>query len=77
MESEIELFDIGQKIRTRVKKQMEKSQKEYFLNEQMRAIQKELGETDEDDDLFQLEEKIISAGMTKEALVKAFTAPKL
>ena len=71
MESEIELFDIGQKIRTRVKKQMEKSQKEYFLNEQMKAIQKELGETDEDDDLFQLEEKIISAGMTKEALVKA------
>jgi len=71
MESEIELFDIGQNIRTRVKKQMEKSQKEYFLNEQMKAIQKELGETDEDDDLFQLEEKIISAGMTKDALVKA------
>ena len=71
MESEIELFDIGQKIRTRVKKQMEKSQKEYFLNEQMKAIQKELGDADEDDDLQQLDKKINNAGMTKNALSKA------
>ena len=71
MESEIELFDIGQKIRTRVKKQMEKSQKEYFLNEQMKAIQKELGDTDEEDDLAQLAGKIKNAGMTKHALAKA------
>ena len=71
MESEIELFDIGQKIRTRVKKQMEKSQKEYFLNEQMKAIQKELGDADEEDDLNQLAVKINGAGMTKHALTKA------
>ena len=71
MESEIELFDIGQNIRTRVKKQMEKSQKEYFLNEQMKAIQKELGDADEDDDLKQLDKKINNAGMTKNSLSKA------
>jgi ATP-dependent Lon protease len=71
MESEIELFDIGQKIRVRVKKQMEKSQKEYFLNEQMKAIQKELGETEEDDDLHQLEQKIMNVGMSSEPLAKA------
>ena len=76
MESEIELFDIGQKIRTRVKKQMEKSQKEYFLNEQMKAIQKELGDTDEEDDLAQLAGKIKNAGMTKHALAKAKTELK-
>ena len=76
MESEIELFDIGQKIRTRVKKQMEKSQKEYFLNEQMKAIQRELGDTDEEEDLAQLAGKINSAGMAKHALVKARTELK-
>ena len=72
MESEIELFDIGQNIRTRVKKQMEKSQKEYFLNEQMKAIQKELGDMDEGiSELDQLEKKIADAGMPKAALEKA------
>jgi len=47
MESEIDLFQIEQRIRGRVKKQMEKSQREYYLNEQMKAIQKELGEMDD------------------------------
>ena len=47
MESEIDLFQIEQRIRGRVKKQMEKSQREYYLNEQMKAIQKELGDMDE------------------------------
>src|SRR4030067_2141930 len=47
MRSEIEILEVEKRIRTRVKKQMEKTQKEYYLNEQMRAIQKELGEKDE------------------------------
>lgn len=47
MESEIDLLQVEKRIRTRVKKQMEKSQREYYLNEQMKAIQKELGEMDD------------------------------
>jgi ATP-dependent Lon protease len=59
METEIEILEIEKKIRSRVKKQMEKSQKEYYLNEQMRAIQKELGSKDEfKQELLELEEKI-------------------
>ena len=47
MESEMDLLQVEKRIRSRVKKQMEKSQREYYLNEQMKAIQKELGEMDE------------------------------
>ncbi|MBT5578210.1 MAG: endopeptidase La [Porticoccaceae bacterium] len=72
MESEIDLFQIEQRIRGRVKKQMEKSQREYYLNEQMKAIQKELGDMDEGvSELDQLEQKIQEAGMPKAALEKA------
>ncbi|KKK80257.1 hypothetical protein LCGC14_2825300, partial [marine sediment metagenome] len=72
MESEIELFEVEQRIRGRVKKQMEKSQKEYYLNEQMKAIQKELGEAEEGgSDIEQLETKINEAGMPKDALDKS------
>ncbi len=72
MESEIDLFQVEKRIRGRVKKQMEKSQREYYLNEQMKAIQKELGDMDEGiSELDQLEKKIADAGMPKAALEKA------
>ncbi|GLP94849.1 endopeptidase La [Paraferrimonas sedimenticola] len=72
MESEIDLLQVEKRIRSRVKKQMEKSQREYYLNEQMKAIQKELGDLDEGHDEFeQLEKKIDQAGMPKEAKEKA------
>ena len=68
MESEIDLFQVEKKIRGRVKKQMEKSQREYYLNEQMKAIQKELGELDDTpNEIEDLENKIKEAGMPKEA----------
>src|SRR5258706_2809056 len=68
MRSEIEILEVEKRIRTRVKKQMEKTQKEYYLNEQMRAIQKELGEKDEfKNEVQELEEKIKSKKMTAEA----------
>jgi ATP-dependent Lon protease len=69
MQSEIEVFEVEKKIRTRVKKQMERSQKEYYLNEQMRAIQKELGERDEfKNELQELEDQLKKKKMPKEAL---------
>jgi len=72
MEAEIDLFQIEQRIRGRVKKQMEKSQREYYLNEQMKAVQKELGDLDEGlSELDQLENKVKLAGMPKAALEKA------
>jgi ATP-dependent Lon protease len=72
MEREVEILQIEKKIRNRVKNQMERSQKEYYLNEQMRAIQKELGEKDEfKQELRELEEKIAKARMSKEASEKA------
>ncbi|RDV29306.1 endopeptidase La [Alteromonas aestuariivivens] len=72
MEGEIDLLQVEKKIRTRVKKQMEKSQREYYLNEQMKAIQKELGELDEAPDEFEtLTKKITDAKMPKEAEDKA------
>jgi len=72
MQGEIEILQVEKKIRTRVKKQMEKTQKEYYLNEQMQAIQKELGERDEfKNELQELEEKIKSKPMSKEATLKA------
>ncbi|AFP85896.1 ATP-dependent protease La [secondary endosymbiont of Heteropsylla cubana] len=71
MESEIDLLQIEKRIRNRVKKQMEKSQREYYLNEQMKAIQKELGEMDETPDENEiLKRKIEMAKMPKEALEK-------
>lgn len=72
MEGEIDLLQVEKKIRTRVKKQMEKSQREYYLNEQMKAIQKELGELDDAPDEFEaLAKKIEDAKMPQEALDKA------
>jgi ATP-dependent Lon protease len=72
MQGEIEILQVEKKIRTRVKKQMEKTQKEYYLNEQMQAIQKELGERDEfKSELQELEEKIKNKKMSKEAQSKA------
>ena len=72
MQGEIEILQVEKKIRTRVKKQMEKTQKEYYLNEQMQAIQKELGERDEfKNEIQELEEKIKTKKMSKEATVKA------
>ena len=71
LQAEIEILLVEKKIRTRVKKQMEKSQKEYYLNEQMQAIQKELGERDEfKNELQELEEKINNKRMSKEATIK-------
>ncbi|WWP01877.1 MAG: endopeptidase La [Candidatus Dasytiphilus stammeri] len=72
MESEIDLLKIEKRIRNRVKKQMEKSQREYYLNEQMKAIQKELGEMDDTPDENEiLQRKLLAAKMPKEAREKA------
>ncbi|MGL4508063.1 MAG: endopeptidase La [Aeromonas sobria] len=72
MESEIDLLQVEKRIRTRVKKQMEKSQREYYLNEQMKAIQKELGELEDSPDEFEaLNRKIEEAGMPADAREKA------
>lgn len=72
MESEVDLFHVEKKVRGRVKKQMEKSQREYYLNEQMKAIQKELGEMeDAPSEVDELRQKISDAGMTTEAEEKA------
>ncbi|ESP95549.1 MULTISPECIES: endopeptidase La [Pseudoalteromonas] len=72
MEGEIDLLQVEKKIRSRVKKQMEKSQREYYLNEQMKAIQKELGELDDVPDEFEtLKKRISEAQMPKEAEEKA------
>ena len=71
MEGEIDLLQVEKKIRTRVKKQMEKSQREYYLNEQMKAIQKELGEMDDvPDEAEQMLKRIEEAQMPKEAKEK-------
>ncbi|MBI5343524.1 MAG: LON peptidase substrate-binding domain-containing protein, partial [Deltaproteobacteria bacterium] len=71
MEAEIEILEIEKKIRGRVKKQMERTQREFYLNEQMRAIQKELGHADEGKtELDELEEKVKKKGMSKEAAQK-------
>lgn len=73
LETEIDLLQVEKRIRGRVKKQMEKSQREYYLNEQMKAIQKELGDLDESNpnEIEELSGKIDNAGMPKEALEKA------
>ncbi len=72
MESEISVLQVEKRIRSRVKRQMEKTQREYYLNEQMKAIQKELGDgEDSTDELSELEEKITKTKLSKEAREKA------
>ena len=71
MQGEIEILQVEKKIRTRVKKQMEKTQKEYYLNEQMQAIQKELGDRDEfKNEIQEIDEKLKTKRMSKEASLK-------
>ena len=72
MEGEVDLLEMEKKIRVRVKQQMEKNQREYYLNEQMKAIQKELGDMEDvPNEIEELEKKIANAGMSKEAKTKA------
>jgi ATP-dependent Lon protease len=71
MESEISVLQVEKRIRTRVKRQMEKTQREYYLNEQMKAIQKELGDEDGKDDLAEIEDRIKITKLSKEARDKA------
>ena len=71
LEGELDILQVEKRIRGRVKRQMEKSQREYYLNEQVKAIQKELGEGEEGADLEELEKKIVAAKMPKDALAKA------
>tara|TARA_B100001175_G_scaffold311091_1_gene315050 strand:- start:105 stop:2501 length:2397 start_codon:yes stop_codon:yes gene_type:complete len=73
LDSQLDLSKVEKKIRGRVKNQMEKSQKEYYLNEQMKALKKELGEMDEAEEADELESKIMEAGMTKEAQEKTLS----
>jgi ATP-dependent Lon protease len=71
MESEISVLQVEKRIRTRVKRQMEKTQREYYLNEQIKAIQKELGDEDGKDELAELEDKIMRTKLSKEAREKS------
>ena len=71
LEGELDILQVEKRIRGRVKRQMEKSQREYYLNEQVKAIQKELGEGEDGADLDELEKKVAAAKMPKEALDKA------
>ena len=77
MEGEISVLQVEKKIRSRVKRQMEKTQREYYLNEQMKAIQRELGETDDArDEVMELEKRIRKTRLSKEARAKADTEVK-
>lgn len=76
MDAEITLLEVENKIKSRVKKQMEKSQKEYYLNEQMKAIQKELGDGDEADEINEYMSKIEKTKLSKEAKEKALSEVK-
>jgi ATP-dependent Lon protease len=76
MESEISVLQVEKKIRSRVKRQMEKTQREYYLNEQIKAIQKELGDGEERDDIAEFEEKIENTKLSKEARDKALAELK-
>ena len=71
MESEISVFQVEKRIRSRVKRQMEKTQREYYLNEQMKAIQKELGDEEDRDEFAEIEAKIKKTRLSKEAREKA------
>lgn len=74
MEGEISVLQVEKKIRSRVKRQMEKTQREYYLNEQMKAIQRELGEQDDaKDEILELEKKIKATKLSKEARAKAMS----
>ncbi len=77
MDGEISVLQVERRIRSRVKRQMEKTQREYYLNEQMKAIQKELGETEDGkNEIDEIEEKLIKAKLPKEAKDKAFNEIK-
>src|SRR5512147_1239141 len=76
LETEIDILQVEKRIRGRVKRQMEKSQREYYLNEQVKAIQKELGDGEEGADLEELEKKIKAARMPKDARAKAYSELK-
>ncbi|MCE1244990.1 endopeptidase La [Oryzomicrobium sp.] len=76
LEAEIDILQVEKRIRGRVKRQMEKSQREYYLNEQVKAIQKELGEGEDGADLEEMEKKIKAAGMSKEGTEKAMSELK-
>jgi len=76
LEGEVDILQVEKRIRGRVKRQMEKSQREYYLNEQVKAIQKELGEGDENADLDEMEKKVKTARMSKEAEAKAMNELK-
>ncbi len=76
MESEISVLQVEKRIRTRVKRQMEKTQREYYLNEQMKAIQKELGDEDGKDEMSELENRIKATKLSKEAREKAMAELK-
>src|SRR5450432_1236082 len=76
LEHEVDILQVEKRIRGRVKRQMEKSQREYYLNEQVKAIQKELGEGDDNADLDEMEKKVKAAKMSKEAETKAMTELK-
>ena len=76
IEAEIDILQVEKRIRGRVKRQMEKSQREYYLNEQVKAIQKELGEGEDQAEVDELSKKIKAAGMPKEAMEKAETELK-
>ncbi|NMG50686.1 endopeptidase La [Azoarcus communis] len=76
LETELDILQVEKRIRGRVKRQMEKSQREYYLNEQVKAIQKELGEGEEGADLEEMDKKIKAAGMPKDALAKALSELK-
>jgi len=76
MESEISVLQVEKRIRSRVKRQMEKTQREYYLNEQMKAIQKELGDEDGKDEVAEIEERINKTKLSKEARDKALAEVK-
>lgn len=76
LDAELDILQVEKRIRGRVKRQMEKSQREYYLNEQVKAIHKELGEEDERAELDKLEADIKAAGMSKEAEAKALSELK-
>src|SRR6266576_1564695 len=76
LEGEVDILQVEKRIRGRVKRQMEKSQREYYLNAQVKAIQKELGEGDDNADLDEMEKKVKAAKMSKEAEAKAMTELK-
>ena len=72
LETEIDILQVEKRIRGRVKRQMEKSQREYYLNEQVKAIQKELGEGEEGADLEEMDKRIKRAKMPKEARITSY-----